>query len=111
RRVVEELDRRPNMVVIQVLLAEVDLDDLNEFGIELGLQDSLLFDRGVAGGAAGAGRIGFPFNQAGIGNDDTPASLATRENVAGQALSNFGLGRTTPSIAGATFGGLVLSAG
>lgn len=107
RRVVEELDRRPNMVMIQVLLAEVQLGDLNEFGVELGLQDSLLFDRGVAG-VAGAGRIGFPFNQAGIGNDNTAASLATRENVAPQVLSNLGVGRTNAT---AGFGGLVLSAG
>lgn len=111
RRVVEELDRRPNMVVIQVLLAEVSLNDLNEFGIEMGLQDSLLFDRGVAGVGAGVdnvGRIGFPFNQAGIGNDNTPASLATRDRVAPQVLSNLGVGRTN---AQAGFGGLVLSAG
>jgi general secretion pathway protein D len=109
RKVVEDLDRRPNMVVIQVLLAEVSLNDLNEFGIELGLQDSLLFDRGLAGvGAAGLGRVGFPFNQATLGNDNTPASLATRENVAGQALSNLSVGRTNAT---AGFGGLVLSAG
>jgi type II secretion system protein D len=107
RRVVEELDRRPNMVIIQVLLAEVSLNDLNEFGIELGLQDSLLFDRGVAG-TAGLGRVGFPFNQATLGNDNTPASLATRENVAAQALSNLSVGRTNAT---AGFGGLVLSAG
>ncbi|WP_425616406.1 secretin N-terminal domain-containing protein [Anatilimnocola sp. NA78] len=109
RRVVEELDRRPNMVIIQVLLAEVSLNDLNEFGVELGLQDSLLFDRGLAGvGAAGLGRVGFPFNQTTLGNDNTPASLATRENVAGQALSNLSVGRTNAT---AGFGGLVLSAG
>ncbi|WP_254510035.1 secretin N-terminal domain-containing protein [Anatilimnocola floriformis] len=107
RRVVEELDRRPNMVIIQVLLAEVSLNDLNEFGVELGLQDSLLFDRGVAG-VGGLNRIGFPFNQAGIGNDNTPASLATRNQVAPQAISNLGVGRTNAS---AGFGGLVLSAG
>lgn len=108
RRVVEELDRRPNMVIIQVLLAEVSLDDFNEFGVELGLQDSLLFDRGVAGIPAGSPRVGFPFNSPFIGNDNTPASLATRENLAPQALSNFGVGRTN---AAAGFGGLVLSAG
>lgn len=108
RRVVEELDRRPNMVIIQVLLAEVSLNDLNEFGIELGLQDSLLFDRGVAGIPTGTPRVGFPFNTAAIGNDNTAASLATRENVAAQALSNLSVGRTNAT---AGFGGLVLSAG
>ena len=44
---VEKLDLRPPMVMIQVLVAQVQLNDFNEFGIELGLQDSLLFDRSV----------------------------------------------------------------
>ena len=37
------------MVVIQVLMAQVDLSNTNEFGIELGLQDSVLFDRSMLG--------------------------------------------------------------
>ncbi len=35
------------MVMIQVLIAEIDLGNTNEFGIELGLQDSVLFDRSL----------------------------------------------------------------
>ena len=35
------------MVMIQVLIAEVRLNDTDEFGVELGLQDSLLFDRSL----------------------------------------------------------------
>ena len=45
RRIIEELDREPPMVVIQVLIGQVLLTDTEEFGIELGLQDALLFDR------------------------------------------------------------------
>lgn len=93
---IEELDRRPAMVRIRVLIAEVNLNKLNEFGIEVGIQDSLLFDRGL-------GTIGFPFNQSGIGN----GAVGTRELLAGQALSNLGIGRTSD----AGYGGLVLSAG
>lgn len=99
-KIIEDLDRRP-MFMIRALIAEVALGDNEEFGIEMGIQDSLVFDRGI-------GTIGFPFNQAGIGNNNTPASLATRENLAGQGLSNLSIGRTNADLG---FGGLVLSAG
>ncbi len=100
-RLIEVLDRRPPMVRVKVLIAEVQLDDLMEFGVEFGIQDSLLFDRGI-------GTIGFPFNQAAIGNNNTAASLATRENLAGQGLSNLNMGRSNSTLG---YGGLVLSAG
>ncbi|MEM1305159.1 MAG: secretin N-terminal domain-containing protein, partial [Planctomycetota bacterium] len=48
-RLVQDLDARPPMVMIQVLIAEVRLNDTDEFGLELGLQDSLLFDRSLVG--------------------------------------------------------------
>ena len=35
------------MVMIQVLIAEVALNNTDEFGVELGLQDSVLFDRSL----------------------------------------------------------------
>ncbi len=100
-RIIRSLDRRPPMVQIKVLIAEVELNDTEEFGIEFGIQDSLLFDRGI-------GTIGFPFNQVGLGNNSNAVSLATRENLAGQGLSNLGVGRTNPRLG---YGGLVLSAG
>jgi general secretion pathway protein D len=49
-RVVEDLDKQPAQVMIQVVIAEVMLDDFDEFGIELGLQDSVLFDRSLLSG-------------------------------------------------------------
>lgn len=99
--IIQALDRRPPMVKMKVLIAEVNLSMLEEFGADIGLQDSLLFDRGI-------GTIGFPFNQAGIGNNNTPASLATREALGSQALSNLGTGRANADLG---YGGLVLSAG
>ena len=45
KAIIEKLDERPPMVMIQVLIAEVTLSDQDEFGVELGLQDGLLFDR------------------------------------------------------------------
>src|SRR5690606_29427102 len=55
-RIVEDLDRRPPMVVIQVVIAEVVLSNLDEFGAEFGLQDSLLFSRST-GISAGQGTL------------------------------------------------------
>ncbi len=100
-RLIQQLDQAPAMVKVNVMLAEVRLDEFSEFGIEFGIQDSLVFDRGL-------GVIGFPFNQAGIGNNNDAISLATRELLAGQALSNLNVGRTNSTLG---YGGLVLSAG
>jgi general secretion pathway protein D len=103
---IRAFDRRPPMVKVKVLLAEVDLSRLEEFGIDVGIQDSILFDRGTAISPAGAitSGIGFPFNRAGIGNVNAYA----RENLAGQGLSNLGTGRANTELG---YGGLVLSAG
>ncbi|MDP1560643.1 MAG: secretin N-terminal domain-containing protein, partial [Pirellulaceae bacterium] len=98
------LDRRPTMVKIQVMIAEVALNSTEEFGVELGVQDSIIFDRGLAGTPV----IGYPFNQSGSGNSLTGAGLASREKLAGQSLLNLGVGRSN---AGLGYGGLVLSAG
>ncbi|HZN32337.1 MAG TPA: secretin N-terminal domain-containing protein [Pirellulaceae bacterium] len=105
--IIKELDKRPPMVTIQVLIAEVTLNDDEQFGVEWGLQDSLLFDRGIPPAAGAALQPGFAFNSIILPNQNSPQSLATRENVAGQALSNLALGRIDPTLG---FGGLVLTA-
>ena len=111
--VIERLDRRPPMVKVKVLIAEVDLNSLEEFGVEVGVQDSLLFDRGTVIGAGNAiaastdaiNSIGFPFNQPSA----IPNAVAQfPETLAGQALANFGTGRVSTA---AGQSGLVLSAG
>ena len=96
------LDRRPNMVAIQVMIAEVSLNQTEEFGLEFGVQDSIVFDRGIAT------PIGYPFNQAALGNSLNATGLASREQLAGQGLINLGVGRAN---AGLGYGGLVLTAG
>ena len=105
-RIIQSLDRRPPMIQVKVLIAEVDLDAVEEFGIELGIQDSLLFDRGTAIAAGGAitGGIGFPFNTGTIPN----TNAIGRESFPAQALSNLNVGRVNSSLG---YGGLVLSAG
>ena len=49
QHLIEQIDRRPPMVMIQVMIAEVTLDNTDEFGVELGLQDGILFDRSLIG--------------------------------------------------------------
>jgi len=97
--IITQLDERPPMVLIQVLIAEVQLSNTDEFGIELGIQDPILFDRSVAGVP------GFLFNSTGaLGNNTTaPGS----DIVGAQAISNFGVGRGNSTLG---FGGMVLSA-
>ena len=102
--IIMELDERPPMVLIQVLIAEVDLGNTEELGVELGIQDSLLFDRGVITDVV---TPGFNFNNQPLGNSSSATSLATRENTAGQALSSFGVQRSNNQLG---YGGLVLSA-
>ncbi len=128
---VEELDDQPPQVMIQVILAEVDLDNFHEFGVEIGLQDSLLFDRSLLGelltttastalstaegvvttnsqNIIGANNSpGFDFNNNPLGNSGSTQSRATSGTVAGQALSHFSLGRVNSDL---EYGGLVLSA-
>lgn len=130
-RWIRELDERPPMVLIQVLIAEVTLNDTDEFGVELGLQDSLLFDRSLLsdvqtittttqdqgpGGAvlttteqriiSAQGSPGFNFNNAPLGNNLSSAALATASKVATQGLTSFSLNRTGEQ----GFGGFVFSA-
>ncbi|MGQ9770557.1 MAG: secretin N-terminal domain-containing protein [Thermogutta sp.] len=97
--IITQLDERPPMVLIQVLIAEVQLSSTDEFGIELGIQDPILFDRSVAGVP------GFLFNSTGpLGNN---TSTPSTDVVGAQAISNFGVGRGNSSLG---FGGMVLSA-
>jgi general secretion pathway protein D len=104
RRLIESLDRRPPMVLIKVVLAEVELRDVFELGGELGLQDSLLFDRGRALNPPGlAGVPGFNFNNAGTPN----VSAVAPGDIGSRAVSTFGLGTSS---AAAGYGGFVLSA-
>jgi len=103
--VIDELDRRPDMVMVQCLIAEVALGTTEEFGVELGIQDSLLFNRSIIDGD-GVAIPGFNFNNQPLGGNVTNPGSA-RDQLAGQGLSDFGLGRTNGTLG---YGGLVLSA-
>ena len=128
---VEKLDAEPPQVVIQVLIAQVSLSNQDEFGIELGLQDSILFDRSLLGNLVttttttqtstssgivtqtqqnilgASNQPGFLFNNNQLGNSGSTQALGNPSQVGGQGLSSFGVGRTNSTLG---YGGLVLSA-
>lgn len=127
---VQELDERPPMVMIQVLIAEVQLNDIDEFGVELGLQDSILFDRSLLGDISTTTQTvydavtglpvsssetiqsatytpGFAFNNQSLGNSGSTQALDSSQIVGSQGLSHFAVGRMNNELG---FGGLVLSA-
>jgi general secretion pathway protein D len=132
--IIQQIDEQAPIVMIQVLIGEVALADTDEFGVELGLQDSVLFDRSLleniqnittttqtqsAGGAvttvtqqqvqAANLTPGFGFGNpaTGLGNSGSAQSIATAGAVGAQGLSSFGVGRVSQA---AGFGGFVLSA-
>jgi type II secretory pathway component GspD/PulD (secretin) len=134
-RIIEEIDARPPMVMIQVLIAEVSLNDTDEFGVEIGIQDSVLFDRSLLevldttlttttsttpGGAVTTVETenivsanitpGFAFLNplTSLGNSAGGRALSTAGKVGTQGLSNLGVGRVNGELG---FGGFVFSAG
>lgn len=126
--IISELDATPPQVIIQALLVEVQLDNTDEFGVELGFQDPTLFSRSILQSAAdlvtttrvtqnAAGNQvqetivesrnstpGFNFNNTSnpLGNNAFNTST-----VATQGISNFSLGRQNGDLG---FGGFVFSA-
>ncbi len=107
RQVVERLDRQQPMIAVEILIAEVTLADQFDFGTELGIQDSLLFDRNVSTG----GTLGSPVFS--VANPPTAAPFTINNpqrrsgNTAGQGQTGFAVGRSNAELG---YGGLVLAA-
>ena len=106
-RLIEQLDQQPPQVMIQVMIAEITLSNTDEFGVEVGLQDSVLFDRSLLGALQSSNTPGYNFNNNPLGNSGSDKALANSNYVGGQGISNFSVGRNNQD---AGFGGLVLSA-
>ncbi|HXG13179.1 MAG TPA: secretin N-terminal domain-containing protein [Gemmataceae bacterium] len=129
-QLIHELDAEPPQVVIQVLIAEVNLTGSEEFGVEIGLQSPVLFQRSIipASNFLGNGSVNYTapgLVPAGVSvnNSINPAALpgfnfnstsplgnnpVVSPSVVGfQGLGNLGVGRATP---GGTIGGFVFSA-
>lgn len=124
---VTRLDRAPKQVVIQALLVEVALDNTDEFGMELGLQDSILFNRSLItqlvqvattntspngvvttnnNVVSQTSTPGYLFNNSILGNNTS--SFVNPSTVGTQGLTNFSVGRVNNDLG---YGGLVLAAG
>ncbi|WP_437228242.1 secretin N-terminal domain-containing protein [Planctomicrobium sp. SH661] len=123
--IAKRLDAEPAQVVIQAMMVEVVLDNVDEFGVELGFQDPVLFARSAIAdlvttttttAVPGVGNVqttnivsqsatpGFNFNNQPLGNNN---SASNPQTVGAQGLSNFAMGRTSNELG---YGGLVLSA-
>ena len=126
-QIIRELDQVPKQVIIQALLVEVELTSNDEWGVELGIQDSILFDRSAITElvqvpttntspngvqtttqtiVSQSSTPGFNFNNNPLGNNTSP-NLNT-QRVGGQALSSLAVGRVNGDLG---YGGLVLAAG
>jgi len=83
KKIIKTLDERPWMVEIQVLIAEVEMKNSRDRGVEFGLQDSILFsaagNRGTLGSLTGA----VPFVQTSTGT------------VGSQGITSLGAPATT----------------
>ncbi len=136
-QIITELDAKRPQVYIQALMVEVQLDNTDEFGVELGFQDPLLLSRSVfsdlqtitqtsttAGGnqttnqtiISANGNPGFNFNNTSVGLGNNLSGLipgqtntlnTSPRTVATQGISNFSLGRQNNDLG---FGGFVFSA-
>jgi general secretion pathway protein D len=131
-KLIEDLDQQPPQVMIQVMIAEIVLGNTDEFGVEIGIQDSVLFDRSLLGGlltrtnttttstpagvvtntnqeiVAASNTPGFEFNNTlPLGNSGSSKALTSSGRTGGQGISNFAVGRGNETLG---FGGLVLSA-
>lgn len=107
RKVIENLDRQQPMIAVEILIAEVTLEDNFDLGTEFGLQDSLIFDRNSASGGT-LTSPGFNVNPVPLSITTPVAQQRRLQNVAGQGASGFALGRSNAALG---YGGLVLAAG
>jgi general secretion pathway protein D len=117
-RLIQELDAQPAEVVIQVLVAEVDLTNEEEFGVEIGLQSPVLFQRSVGGTTINTAIVpsssaGFGFNNPSLNpalgaNNPGNNNFAANPGIVGfQGLGNLGVGRASATQG---IGGFVFSA-
>jgi type II secretion system protein D len=131
KKMIDKLDAPPTQVVIQAMLVEVTLTNDDEFGIELGFQSPVLFDRStlsppvtlqttttqntnttVANNVAlsTTAAPGFQFGDPALGTDGLGTnSIVNKGTVGTQELTNLGVTRL--STVNPSYGsGLVLAA-
>jgi type II secretory pathway component GspD/PulD (secretin) len=131
KKMIDKLDAPPTQVVIQAMIVQVALTNDDEFGIELGFQSPVLFDRSTLappvtltttvsnnGVTSNSNNVnlstsaapGFQFTDPNLGIDGLGTnSIVNTGTVGTQELTNFGVGRTS-NINPAYGSGLVLAA-
>ena len=103
------------VVDLLFLVAADRFDELDEFGVELGLQSAVLFNRSILSNVVNSGATilnatqvpGFNFNNQPLSSGGANLSKASPSTVGTQGISSFNVGRTNTDRG---FGGLVLSA-
>jgi type II secretion system protein D len=93
-RMIQELDAQPPQVVIQVMIAEVNLNDSEEFGVEVGLQSPVLFARSVIPAPGQGGTVSYTQNANGLGL--VPAGVTVNNTINPAALPGFNFNSTGP---------------
>src|SRR5262249_36063851 len=95
-KAIEELDTPQPQVVIAVLIADVLLDADEEFGVELGVQSPVLFQRGVIpqNGFFGTGTTTFTTPTTGSGL--VPPGVSANGVINPAALPSFNFNSTAP---------------
>lgn len=106
---IAKLDTAPPQVVISVLIAEVTMNGFEDFGMQIGLQTPLLFQRGnpaipPATVATFIPGYAFASGSSPLGTN----ALVNPSQVGFQGLSDVGLTRVAPT---GNIGGFVFSAG
>ena len=131
KQMIEKLDAPPLQVVIQAMLVEVTLTNDDEFGIELGFQSPVLFDRStlsppvtlqvttsqntnttVANNVAlsTTAAPGFQFTDPALGTDGLGTnSIVNTSTVGTQELTNLGVSRIS-TVSPSYGSGLILAA-
>jgi type II secretion system protein D len=129
KKMIDKLDAAPTQVVIQAMLVQVTLTNDDEFGIELGFQSPVLFDRSTLStpvtlttttsqnasttvantvNLSTSASPGFQFTDPTQGVDGLGQnSIVNSSTVGTQEMTNFGVGRTSQGGYGS---GLVLAA-
>lgn len=108
-RLIDQLDIELAQVAIQVLIAKVDLNNSDEFGVEVGLQSPVLFERSLFNPApettATAPNIGNPaynFNNVTTLNQNNSSNV--NPGLVGlKGLSNYNMGTNTNGVGGFVF--------
>src|SRR5262249_61519716 len=88
-RWIGELDPHPPQVVIQCMIAELDLPGTEEFGVEIGLQSPVMFQRSIFGNSG---------TTLGVTNPILPAGLTLTGATGAAGQNGFVFNGTNPQL-------------